>query len=647
MIILGRSFDCERIVKEIKKYPIVSFDIFDTLVLRSFAIPEDVFIRIARDYNMLHKDKPINPISFFKARKVAAVRAKEKAVELGREEIGLKDIYNCIDNQYASVSQEMLSLEVDREIICCHPNPEMKKVFEWCRKAKKEIYITSDMYLPKEAIESILRKCGYINYKLLLLSSEHNAKKYTGKLYDILAEYAKVDRSKIVHIGDNLKIDYAQAKRRGLNAILIPHDADYCTYKKSYSIDKTHRLCYRKLQKITAKNVSLSWNQYYKYGFEVIGIFLYGFITWIQGNVLKNKYNKIFFLSRDGYLMQEAYNLLYGDKAVNNGYLYVSRNSLRKPQFWMNPSFADILEPETSFHYWSFQEICELLSINENEGYKIWVKCGLNPEERMLKKELLSDKRIANFFGQVKDSIIDSSRKKYDDVIEYLIQEGFSGNIAIIDVGWAGAIQKYLNRIISASDKINADIFGYYLGFKPKTVMGSQAASYIPQKMHPSLFCSQLMEYPFTKMAGSTLTYEKREDGKVHPVLADYEFEGMRDGDITEEIQKGAMDFVRLIKSGYAPEDLDYSIAYAKLRRVSKHPSLADVKSLGELTHINHGLTCYLAKPKSIFYYTMHLSELKIDLSNSGWKIGFLKKMCYLPLPYDWFLEKVRNIVSE
>lgn len=66
MIILGRSFDCERIVKEIKKYPIVSFDIFDTLVLRSFAIPEDVFIRIARDYNMLHKDKPINPISFLR-----------------------------------------------------------------------------------------------------------------------------------------------------------------------------------------------------------------------------------------------------------------------------------------------------------------------------------------------------------------------------------------------------------------------------------------------------------------------------------------------------------------------------------------------------------------------------------------------------
>lgn len=172
----------------------------------------------------------------------------------------------------------------------------------------------------------------------------------------------------------------------------------------------------------------------------------------------------------------------------------------------------------------------------------------LESRGKNVKKELLSDKRIANFFGQVKDSIIDSSRKKYDDVIEYLIQEGFSGNIAIIDVGWAGAIQKYLNRIISASDKINADIFGYYLGFKPKTVMGSQAASYIPQKMHPSLFCSQLMEYPFTKMAGSTLTYEKREDGKVHPVLADYEFEGMRDGDITEEIQKGAMDFVRLIK---------------------------------------------------------------------------------------------------
>lgn len=647
MIVFGQSFDCERIVEVIRKYPVVSFDIFDTLVLRSFAIPADVFMRVARDYNAQHKEKQIEPKSFSQARMLAASEAKRKAISLGREEICLKDIYGCIDGQYISASQELLSLEMEREILCCHPNPEIKRVFEWCKKVKKEIYITSDMYLPKEIVMNILSKCGYTDYKLLLLSSEYKVKKSTGKLYNILAKCAKVDRRKIVHIGDNPRIDYIQAKRQGLSAILIPHDTDYRSYKRNYPLNKTNRLCYEKLQKITAKNIDLSWNQYYKYGFEVIGILLYGFVTWIQKNALQNKYDKIFFLSRDGYLMQTAYNLLYADNAVNNGYLYVSRKSLRGTQFWMNPSLEDILEQETPFHYWSFQEMCDLLSINKDEGYKIWVKCGLRPEEKLPKKELLSDKRVAEFFGHFKDSIINSSRKKYNDVINYLLQEGFFGNIAIIDVGWAGAIQKYLNRIIEVSEKNKTNIFGYYLGFKPKTVTGPQAASYIPQKLHPSLFCSQLMEYPFTKMAGSTLAYEEREDGKIYPVLADYEFEGMKDEYITHEIQKGAMDFVRLIESGYAPEDLDYSIAYAKLRKISKYPSLADVKALKDLMHINHGLVCHLAEPKSMIYYITHLDELKIDLSNSGWKIGFLKKLCYLPLPYAWFLEIIRTVVSK
>ena len=42
----------------------------------------------------------------------------------------------------------------------------------------------------------------------------------------------------------------------------------------------------------------------------------------------------------------------------------------------------------------------------------------------------------------------------------------------------------------------------------------------------------------------------------------------------------------------------------------------------------------YLAKPKSIFYYIVKPRMLKTDFALSEWKIGFLKRLLKIKLPY-------------
>ena len=50
MINLSKRYTAAQIIKAIAEYDSVSFDIFDTLVKRAFAAPEDVFLRVAKDY---------------------------------------------------------------------------------------------------------------------------------------------------------------------------------------------------------------------------------------------------------------------------------------------------------------------------------------------------------------------------------------------------------------------------------------------------------------------------------------------------------------------------------------------------------------------------------------------------------------------
>ena len=49
----------------------------------------------------------------------------------------------------------------------------------------------------------------------------------------------------------------------------------------------------------------------------------------------------------------------------------------------------------------------------------------------------------------------------------------------------------------------------------------------------------------------------------------------------------------------------------------------------------DEGETLYLAKPKSVFYYIFHGGNLKRDFLSSRWKIGFMKRLFKISLPYE------------
>ena len=640
MIIRGKTYTVEEIIRGVGDCHYVSFDIFDTLVKRCVAKPSDVFARVIKDYNRLHQ-RDLDSEEFCSLRILAGKTASQEVWKAGREERTLAEIYKELDWKYGDVCQELMRLEIEREIACCKQNPVMKKVFDWCIESDKKVYVTSDMYLPRKVIEQILENCGYKGYHELFLSSEYNKRKQSGSLYWYIITKERLKRKDFVHIGDHFKIDYINAKKYGLNAVKIPRNIKRHNFKRN-GIYGQKDSRYKKIQQVIGNFSQQDWSPYKQYGFECIGPMLYGFCTWLHRRAKEEGCRKLFFLSRDGFMMQQAYQTLYGVDALPNSYMYASRKSLFGPQVWMNPDLEDILKQETPYHYWDVDELCEMLDVNKEYGHKEWTSGGLALDERLMKKELFTDQRVSSFFEAVKPKMIEASKSKFNVVIDYFKQECLKGNVGIVDVGWAGAIQRYMQRF-SEKANLGANIYGFYLGLKPVTVTGPKADAYIPQSEQPSMFCSNLMEYPFTKEEGSTKGYQRKIDGGIEPVLADYEFEGMEDKSYTHSMQEGAMYFIELMRDGYGIQDVDWRIGYHNVKNATKSPRIKDVVLLGGLSHVNHGRRVFLAKPDGRWNYLCHPRRLKMDFIDSGWKIGFLKKLFVLSLPYNKLLKLIRK----
>lgn len=200
-----------------EKYTCLSFDIFDTLITRKCGNPQNLFSLVENKYNAV-TDKPIT--DFKKIR----VESEEKARACcNRSEIVLDDIYEQIAYFYdTSVCQQLKQLEIETEIEECIGIDKMAFLYNCLVSNKsKNIFILSDMYLPYFVIAEIFKKNNLRYPKKIYISCEVQKTKRKGDLFDLLIEENKLCRKNVLHIGDNLKSDYFQAKRHGINSFLI------------------------------------------------------------------------------------------------------------------------------------------------------------------------------------------------------------------------------------------------------------------------------------------------------------------------------------------------------------------------------------------------------------------------------------------
>ena len=202
----------EKIIKRVKRYDTVSFDIFDTLIARKVSTPTDIFQLVAKEAGM-------DELAFKEKRIYAEKVARQKAASQG--EVTLDGIYDEMTDIDSAELKKWKKLELDIEYMQCEPIPELYQVFEWAKQNQKNIVIVSDMYLPADHIAKMLEKCGYTGYQKLYVSNQYGVNKISGKLFEIVWNELEPADRKMIHIGDSIKADFLGAMKAHIPSILI------------------------------------------------------------------------------------------------------------------------------------------------------------------------------------------------------------------------------------------------------------------------------------------------------------------------------------------------------------------------------------------------------------------------------------------
>lgn len=215
----------DKIYNIVKNYDYVSFDVFDTLVKRNVAEPEDVFSIIEKMVGGSFRKRRI--YAECKARDKIRSKSNSKSVVF-QKEVTLSDIYSYMDYEKRDALQK---LEIEIEYMLATPNIPMLDVYNRCIEDGKRVYLISDMYLSKDVVERILKKCGINVYNELFLSSDRQKSKSDGTLYrDFLKEGIKP--SQVIHIGDTFGADYIQPKKLGKERVIHHYLAEELIYGK-------------------------------------------------------------------------------------------------------------------------------------------------------------------------------------------------------------------------------------------------------------------------------------------------------------------------------------------------------------------------------------------------------------------------------
>ncbi len=382
-------------------------------------------------------------------------------------------------------------------------------------------------------------------------------------------------------------------------------------------------------------------DDYYRFGWEKFGPFLYGYIRWLRRSIKDSSVDQVFFLARDGFMMKQAFQLIDGDQ-IRCEYMYVSRKSLRQALLWRCGTYEESLRYLTRERFVTLGKLLEYYGFDEKEREEIGEKYKQNLFRDYRYDSLKECSEIRELYTELKTLIDFHSRQQDDLLFKYLQQLNLSGNCAVVDIGWHGSMQYYLEEFLSGHGA-DIRIHGFYVGILPSEDLRGEADGFLydrdDQRFRKQVLCFfGGYEKLFQSMEGSVYGYKCEED-RVIPVLNSYEYKGQEKMvSCIAQWQKGAMDFIKKVRLS-DPEWSDRDLAMP-LVEFGKNPPMKGVKLFSFLYNTD-GTKSYYVSRKSLVQY--HPKELIHDLSNSVWKTGFMKSVFRLPLPYYYIYSFMRK----
>jgi FMN phosphatase YigB (HAD superfamily) len=469
------ALDPAQPVMILKSYDHVTFDIFDTIVTRTVPTSHDVHSIVAKRLEGTANCRRFRR-ERLRAERIVALRHHGQCL------YSIDEIYEELGRRYKwsqPTMKKARDIEINAELEVCIPFQPGVELLKHARKHGNFKAFVSDMYLPLDAIKSILIKAGcYVEDDLIYISCEAQMAKSDRRLFLKIAEQHNWQTSNWLHIGDNVLSDGTAPEAMGIKTHLMP--AAHCSnrIKRLYRTGILRRAdpdrmmlmgLAHHVQRIGAvREYSSKQQVIWNTSATFVAPQIIAFCRWILEQAAKDRVDEVWCLARDGQIVWKVLNQqreLFPKHDLKIRYIPASRQAFR---------FAALREINTDALKWilddrhllSFSVIQSRLGCSEEVSDLLKSMIGPDYEPTNEPLDELSLDAIEKGLRNPANApiILGKSTEQRALLLEYLQRSGARSRFAVLDIGWHGSLQRSLASILKDSQFEQSHYPGYYFG---------------------------------------------------------------------------------------------------------------------------------------------------------------------------------------
>ena len=442
--------------QKIAKAQVISFDVFDTLIVRDVLRPADLFSFLERQL----RKEGIQCEMFVIQRQSAESQLNQICVPT------LAQIYDLLAEYYSwsgDMRNRAYEWELELEQRACHARNSMLSIYQYAQTLHKPIVLVSDMYLPQNQMQTLLEKAGYVGYDKLYVSCEYQATKESGRLFEIVrAEFSGT----ILHIGDNQDVDGATARTYGFLTypVFSPYDmllhsslqklaAKADTPEKMLTLGIVIRELFDDPFLLGPTKGVVEVKDLFTMGYAFIAPIITCFVRWMCREIWNQDYNMVLFCARDGYIIEQLYRkrqLAAQENLPKGIYFKTSRRAITVPSI---KNEADILE---ILHR----------PYKTTKGELLSVRFGITPGKFDLEAADPADSArnaedVTQYILKYKDAVLQNAGNERKAYLKYMEKVGLlkARRLVLYDFCSRGTIQYSLSKLLGSTTQIQGIYF--------------------------------------------------------------------------------------------------------------------------------------------------------------------------------------------
>jgi len=574
----GHAFDPDQFSAHLQNPAIrlVVFDIFDTLITRPLIDPEStkrwVAIRLGR---------PEYPTRRHAAE--AELRARSE------RDVGLAAICAEYVRLFGDQDGDATTLQSTEEAVeqaLAGPRAGYAELPSLARRAGKRVVLASDMFLSEAHLRRMLQQCGITDFDGLYVSSEVGVRKSGGGMYHHILKREQVMPQQALMVGDHPVSDQQIPSGLGMNVMgleglraLAEQSPRFAPWQaRALAEDAATELWIGLIAQrffgaaghgLSLDRAALTQGGRANIGYAITGPLLVAFSEWLHDQLIADQIDRLYFLSREGQLMQAVFELLYGGQNTpSTHYLVVSRRAMTVPMVQTREDIHDIAR--ATYLPNSVEEFIYRRYGLRLDAARLAELDSLWPQGR---KVAVSGGRIDHLIpllDALAPEILAIARHEEPAMRGYLEEIGLKapGTIAVVDVGYSGSIQARL------CEMVQRPVNGYYMVTRAAaqqvrdrfgvTIRGCFGQEQEGQTSPPTL----RYNVPLEMLMGSDdpqIRCYRREGDRITGEFHELSDDEIQSNPMRQELREGALAFVRdyrmLRDAGLGPLGIDPKLA--------------------------------------------------------------------------------------